>query len=426
MKKLKITLVLLISIITTNIFATENVRIFHDATYMDKFYYKVENLSAFDYHIAYHIYTSNSDRVILNMSMSSYKTLDAATATETLPATGINWDKSLVNKINSGLANLELVFQENNLSLIYEVSSAVYVSETDDKLSVSGAYYSFSYYKNKVYNPGSDLDGGLFPTYDDQVVFMNNNVDTRACFRQFELIKVIRETHPKGSFTMIANEDFTKLTTSDVMETCQSALYVDYVENVGIVEERTKNGKITLVGINDLRIEDYLAQSCGTSIVMPVATNNNVPTPTTAPTNTTITNQSKGEPGLNFYTRGENTAKSGGNVSTKTNNTNTVVTNNTTTVEDDYIILFDMEETTATNTATNTTTNTVSINQSKGGERSNTALPTTKVVHIVDNGETLYSISKKYDVSILEIQRMNNLPNSSIDVTQELVIYRKK
>lgn len=419
MKTLKITLVTLISIFASNLFAVENVQIFHDAEYMDKYYYKVENLSAFDYHIAYHIYTSNSDRIILNMSMSSYKALDANIANKTALATTINWDKILVNKINSGLANLELVFKENNLFLSYEVSSAIFVSETDDKLTYSGAYYSFAYYKNKAYNPGSDLDGGLFPAYNDQVVFMNNNVDTRACFREFELIKVVKETHPKSSFTMIANNDFTKLTSSDVMETCQSALYIDYVENVGIVEERTKNGKITLVGINNLRIDDYLAQSCGAAVSnLPVAVNTT--TPAAATDNVVITNQPKGEPGLNFYTRGENTSKSGTTVPPTTKNTNTVVTNNPTTTEDDYIILFEMDN---TNTVSN---NTVSVNQPKGITNYNTVLPTTKVVHVVDNGETLYSIAKKYDISVLDIQQMNNLPDSKIDVTQELVVYRKK
>lgn len=409
MKTLKITLILLISIITTNLFATQNVRILHDATYMDKFYYKIENLSAFDYHIAYHIYTSNTDRIILNMAMSSYQTLDAANTTKIVPPTEINWSKTLVNQINSGLVDLELIFKENGLPLSYKVSSAVYVSETDDKLIYSGAYYSFNYDKNRIYNPGSDLQGGFFPIYDDQVVFMNNNVGSNDCFRQFELIKVIRETHPKGSFTMIANSDFTKLTSSDVMETCQSALYVDYVENVGIVEERTKNGKITLVGINDLRIEDYLSQSCR-------AATSSAPVASNPQTNTT--NQPKGEPGLNFQTREENTPKSGGTATTNTNNTSTLVTNNTATTNDDYIILFEMESTT-----TPTSYNFNNSNQPKGID---TYSSTTKVVHIVDNGETLYSIARKYDVSVLELQKMNNLPNNNIDVTQELVVYRKK
>ncbi len=419
MKSLKITLIALLTIITVNLFATENVRIFHDAEYMDKYYYKVENLSAYDYHIAYHIYTSNTDRIILNMSMSSYKTLDAATTAKTVLATSINWDKTLVNKINSGLSTLEIVFQDEASYLSYEVSSAIFVSETEDKLAYSGAYYSFSYYKNKAYNPGSDLDGGFFPAYDDQVVFMNNNVDTRDCFREFELIKVVKETHPKGSFTMIANNDFTKLNSSDVMETCQSALYIDYVENVGIVEERTKNGKITLVGINDLKLDDYLGQSCGAAPTnLPVVTNTS--TPPTVTNNVGITNQPKGEPGLNFYTRGENTSKSGEIKKPTSKNTNTVVTNNSATVEDDYIILFDMESN------NNTSNNLVAKNQAKGTTSQNIALPTTKVVHIVDNGETLYGIAKKYDVSVLDIQQMNNLPDSKIDVTQELVIYRKK
>ncbi len=409
--------IFLISAITTNIFATENVSIFHDETYMDKFYYKVENLSSFDYHIAYHIYTSNSEKIILNLTMSSYKTLDAAAVNQTIPPTGINWDKTLINKINSGLANLELVFKEDNLNFSYTIGSAIYVSETDDKLTYSGSYYSFSYYKNKAYNPGNDLDGGLFPAYNDQVVFMNNNLGTKDCFRQFELIKVVKETHPKGSFTMIANQDFTKLTTSDIYETCQSALYINYIENVGIIEERTKNGKITLVGVNDLRIEDYLAQACGSPTTnLPLATND-LP----KPNNTTT--QTNGEAGLNFITRGENTSKSGEVSTTSTNKTNTVVTNNTATTEDDYIILFEMEDNSIDDL---TQTPTTITNQPKGVTTNNTIRPTTKVVHVVDNGETLYSIARKYDVSILEIQKMNNLSDNGINVTQELVIYKKK
>jgi len=49
---------------------------------------------------------------------------------------------------------------------------------------------------------------------------------------------------------------------------------------------------------------------------------------------------------------------------------------------------------------------------------SNTAV----IVHIVKQGETLYFLSKKYNVQIEEIKRLNNLQDNSIDIGQELIL----
>lgn len=46
-----------------------------------------------------------------------------------------------------------------------------------------------------------------------------------------------------------------------------------------------------------------------------------------------------------------------------------------------------------------------------------------QVKHFVDIGETLYSISKKYDVSVDEIKQWNNLSGNDLDVGQQLSIY---
>lgn len=43
--------------------------------------------------------------------------------------------------------------------------------------------------------------------------------------------------------------------------------------------------------------------------------------------------------------------------------------------------------------------------------------------HIVQQGETLFSISKQYGVSIAEIRRWNSLENNSLNVGQQLTIY---
>ena len=48
------------------------------------------------------------------------------------------------------------------------------------------------------------------------------------------------------------------------------------------------------------------------------------------------------------------------------------------------------------------------------------------VVHTVKTQETLYSISKKYGVSIAELKNWNNLSNNTLDVGQQLNIYEDR
>jgi len=45
------------------------------------------------------------------------------------------------------------------------------------------------------------------------------------------------------------------------------------------------------------------------------------------------------------------------------------------------------------------------------------------VIHTVEPGETLFAISRKYNVTIAEIQQWNNLPGSELTVGSELTIY---
>src|SRR5882724_7469440 len=48
------------------------------------------------------------------------------------------------------------------------------------------------------------------------------------------------------------------------------------------------------------------------------------------------------------------------------------------------------------------------------------------ITHKVTAKETLFSISKTYDVSVDDIKSCNNLKNNILDVGQELIIYKKK
>ncbi|RUA14720.1 MAG: N-acetylmuramidase, partial [Flavobacteriia bacterium] len=46
------------------------------------------------------------------------------------------------------------------------------------------------------------------------------------------------------------------------------------------------------------------------------------------------------------------------------------------------------------------------------------------VTHTVEKGETLYAISRKYDISVDEIKRLNNLNDNIISIGQVLNIRR--
>jgi len=52
--------------------------------------------------------------------------------------------------------------------------------------------------------------------------------------------------------------------------------------------------------------------------------------------------------------------------------------------------------------------------------------PVDGVVHIVAPKETLYSISRAYDVSVDDLKRWNNLTDSGLDIGQELVIRKSQ
>ena len=46
----------------------------------------------------------------------------------------------------------------------------------------------------------------------------------------------------------------------------------------------------------------------------------------------------------------------------------------------------------------------------------------TPVYHIVQPKETLYGLSKKYNVTVEQIQKWNSLPDANIKVGQKLVV----
>ena len=61
---------------------------------------------------------------------------------------------------------------------------------------------------------------------------------------------------------MIANDDFKKMTSDQILETCQKPLNIELAEGIGIIQEKTINCDIQLTAINGQSLNQYLNQKC--------------------------------------------------------------------------------------------------------------------------------------------------------------------
>lgn len=43
-------------------------------------------------------------------------------------------------------------------------------------------------------------------------------------------------------------------------------------------------------------------------------------------------------------------------------------------------------------------------------------------LHEIQKGETLYSISKKYNISVEDLKKKNNLPDNTLSIGQRLIV----
>jgi LysM repeat protein len=407
MRNIRNILLIAVFVISVNqIYAQSGIYIKYDEAYMDKYQYKVENLSAHNFHNAFHIYTSNTERIILNMAMSSYQQLGN---NKVQSIDEIDWSAALINEINNNLTTVYLVFNEDDIYQTYQVNNAIFVEESDHKLMYSSPYYSFTFDKNKKYGVAEDLEPGTYDISDETIFMTGNGNSTTNCLNHYSFIKILKETHPKGSFTMISNSDFTSLHKDEILETCQSALYVDFAENIGIIEERTKNGKITLIGINEEPIAKYIAEKCQVPLEY------NIITPSKAASINPTMNNILDKPELNSTTENDRNTEKSGIITTNRNISSTAsitISDNTTTantIDAEYELVYEM-------------LSSHKVTPQNAEKSVSTILKNDTKQHIVDNGETLYSISKEYGVTIKQLQEINNLETPSIFVTQVLII----
>ena len=374
--------------------AQEEIYVAFDEVQMDRYQYAVEGFSNYKYHNAYHVHTSNTDKFILNTSMQSFEVLKRSVAVT--PIDQINWYTTLLNEVNLGLTELYVIDQKDGINYTYRVSTAIFVKESTTQVMYAGPYYSFTYDKQKTYAVGENILAGEFIIHDEANFTNSAEASKVNCLDKFRFKKTTFERFPKESYTMLATTDFEGVLTEDSVISRARTTYVDFVDNIGIVEERTELGRIKLIGINGEALDSYISRLCSPEKNTPIVERVPIYQPVDV------------ERKINVVTNPEITAKSGANIIPtqyeEKGATRSVV------VESEYELIYNAS-----------------------GEESSERPFTAKgqvteygnpnaVVHVVNNGETLYGISRKYGVSIAEIQKLNNLEGTAIQVTQTLVI----
>ena len=399
MKSLKkISFLILFSfILITSAMAQEEIYVAFDEAQMDRYQYEVEGFSYYKYHNAYHVRTSNTDKFILNTSMQSFEVIKRPVTIT--PIDEINWYTTLLNELNLGLTELYVIDQKNGINYTYRVSTAIFVKESSTQVMYAGPYYSFTYDKQKSYAVDENILAGEFIIHDEANFVNNAEASKTKCLDKFRFKKTTFEQFPKESYTMLATTDFAGVLTEDSVISRARTTYVDFVDNIGIVEEITELGRIKLIGINGETLDSYISRFCAPEENTSKVESIPFYQPVEVEINTSVT------------TNPEITAKSGTNIIPTQYEEKGAATSAF--LESEYELIY--------NASGEESSERMFTAKGQGTEYGNP----NAVVHVVNNGETLYGISRKYDVSIAEIQKLNNLEGTAIQVTQTLVIKKQ-
>ncbi len=323
------------------------------------------NYEYYDYHFALNEY----ETAVFKIAKYSFEYVTAAELAD-YPLTKCDnnslrqkLDENVIQNIQKGLQVVHLVKRTQSGYAIGKAINASYVIylANDRYLRVMSQDVSFNYDGLHTYETGAELK--------------------TAGEGEFILYTTIKEScYEKPTFMHVP---------LNFMETSN----IDYVLGVGMTRQYADEMENTLIAINGQPIDDYLATYCGQEVKVAVSEKTNKTTPINmnlVDTETAV-----------LFENTETEAK-GGDVLTlkapefeaKTVETETVIMEKEAAAVN---ILVDMTE--------------PLVETIKKEE-----------FHIVEEGETLYSISKKYNISTLKLKELNDLELNIIEIGQQLKI----
>jgi LysM repeat protein len=287
-----------------------------------------------------------------------------------------------VEKIQKGEQDIFLVKRTANGYQVGKANNATYsVYLPEDKyLRVITADFRFDFDGNERYEPGAELKTGggeesfIFYTQQDE-----------RCYH-------------KPTFMHIP---------VNFMETTN----LEYILGIGMVREYSDEAETRLIAINGQDFNNYLTTFCNET---PVAYNLELPE-VKQPTNNEINMNLVDKPAKNWVNGVSGTAKGNHIIIYKSTPVNRAAIEKER-IEATRIMNYEYLKKPITET-----TNIGTENTTRGGAET-LPQPFDENYHVVNKGETLYSISKKYQLSTLEIKALNNLKDNMIEIGQQLRI----
>ena len=387
-----------------------------DASCMQQYEYEVDQgFIIDDDHTAYHIRLDDERTLVLKVLNSTEGSSTIQTSFTVLhdciSVKGIQ--PQFVISVNN---NNTPVFIKKG-SLYYQVTTAEYNLDNSSFFSsFAPPHHSFVFEYHSNYDPVETLRPVALDAldYDTRTYYYSTEQEREA--NNFIYLQMYRDAcpnRPYGLATPISDEvkqsnndqtttsvstTSTSNTTSktgikQVYRTCQYPVEVRHIKGIGTTErfykENEKVYRSKLVSIDGVDLETYLQS---------------------------------------HSFENENVHKSGNMQNEIVWEYDLTKTPETSPYQPSYIVGFSGD------VKTNSNTQLSSSNTEKGGAKETTSNSVTLSVpnividgvkHTVQKGETLYSISQKYNVSVLDIKIDNQLSENTIEIGQELVISKK-
>lgn len=335
---------------------------------MDRVEYDLVRPEGKDDYITYHVNVRSGEKLILEVGIES-QNLQNYLPQQYLSCQTGGFDQALVDRINANIDEVFVIYPRGNQRYtVSPVTLAAYYQKQGNLLTYISPKYRFRF----------NADYGVIGT---NIAYENPGVnlffegeENNGC----QGVYIFRQLAPQSAYPVI----FLKL-----------------LPELGIIEESyaNSNTSLTFEDINEIKLDRFVRENCG---VEPGARGSMVGTPaqpaaptsynTPYATNPPVAGTTANPPAGLLLPPGAQVQNGSSPYSATPTPGAGTVTPNTTPVP-------------AATTPTTTP---------KGGSGAET--------HTVERGETLYGISRKYSVTVAQLQEWNNLGSSTIQVGQQL------
>lgn len=351
---------------------------------IQQYYYKAADNSGngakayYDFHVNL---TDKERTVVRTQKMGSYKKADYNLTGNLVDCANkkTHTFQSMTGKVATGDKVIYFIEEAKDEYIVYKGISAIYEIYNTDYFYSYAPEYAFKYVYNEDYKPSQKLKEDR----ESGVITLFSGKSKNGCNDQFGIVQM---------------PDYA----------CSTQVSKEYLRDIGLYVEKNQDGFFMLKKVDGMEVGEYLKWRCSgfRSDLNPA----NIPA---AYDITMNGNTAKGGESLvvssfnGSAAPSENQAKGeskaavtnsnwliasfeGGNTKAKTSDL-------AETVKSDIPKEYDMPTPQNNNTT---------INEK----------------HIIKTGDTLYNLSKKYNVSVDELKTWNGLPNSDILIGQELIV----